>query len=140
MPTPQPIPEAFHELLSRPVLMSLATSLADGSIQLTPVWFSFDGTYIYFNCEKDRLKHRILRQRPNVSLIILDPDNKARWLALRGAVIEMIDDVNRAHMNALTLKYMGVPQSSLPPAELRVRFKICPEHVTAAELYAPPSK
>jgi hypothetical protein len=28
MPTPQPIPEAFHELLARPVLMSLATTLA----------------------------------------------------------------------------------------------------------------
>ena len=81
MPTPQPIPEAFHELLARPVLMSLATTLADGTIQLTPVWFNFDGAYIYFNSEKDRLKHRILRQRPKVSLLILDPDNKARWLA-----------------------------------------------------------
>ena len=85
MPAPQPIPEAFHELLARPVLMSLATTLADGTIQLTPVWFNFDGAYIYFNSEKDRLKHRILRQRPKVSLLILDPDNKARWLAVRGS-------------------------------------------------------
>jgi PPOX class probable F420-dependent enzyme len=140
MPTPQPIPEAFHELLYRPLLMSLATTLADGSIQLTPVWFNFDGTYIYFNCEKDRLKHRILRKRPNVSLNILDPDNKARWLAVRGIVVEMVDDVNREHINALTLKYMGVPQFSAPPEELRVRFKVCPEHVSAAELYAPPQQ
>ena len=140
MPTPQPIPEAFHELLSRPVLMSLATTLADGSIQLTPVWFSFDGTYISFNGEKDRLKHRILRKRPHVSLIILDPDNKARWLAVRGTVIEMTDDVNREHINRLTMKYMGVPQFGAPPEELRVHFKICPEHVTAAELYAPARK
>ena len=140
MPTPQPIPEAFHELLSRPVLMSLATTLADGSIQLTPVWFNFDGTYISFNGEKDRLKHRILRKRPHVSLIILDPDNKARWLAVRGTVVEMTDDVNREHINGLTMKYMGVPQFGAPPEELRVRFKICPEHVTAAELYAPPRK
>jgi PPOX class probable F420-dependent enzyme len=138
MPTPQPIPAAFHELLSRPVLMSLATTLADGSIQLTPLWFNFDGTYLYFNCEKDRLKHRILRKRPQVSLIILDPDNNARWIAVRGRVVEMVDDLNREHANALALKYMGVPQFGAPPEELRVRFKVCPEHVAAAELYAPP--
>ena len=139
MPTPQPIPEAFHELLARPVLMSLATTLADGTIQLTPVWFNFDGEYIYFNSEKDRLKHRIIRNRPKVSLIILDPDNKARWLAVRGTVVEIIDDVNREHVNALTMKYMGVPQFSAPPEQLRMRFKICPDRVSAAELYAPPS-
>ena len=63
MPTPQPIPDAFHALLNRPALMTLATTLADGSIQLTPVWFNFDGAYIYFNCEKDRLKHRAIRRR-----------------------------------------------------------------------------
>lgn len=28
----QPIPKVFHELLARPVLMSLATTLADGTI------------------------------------------------------------------------------------------------------------
>jgi PPOX class probable F420-dependent enzyme len=104
MLTPQPIPEAFHELLSRPVLMTLATTLVDGSIQLTPVWFNFDGTYLYFNCEKNRLKHRILRKRPHVSLIILDPDNTARWLSVRGRVVEMLDDVDREHINALTIE------------------------------------
>ena len=114
--------------------------VADGTIQLTPVWFNFDGTYIYFNSEKDRLKHRIIRKRPKVSLLILDPDNKARWLAVRGSVVEMTDDVNREHVNALTMKYMGVPQFGAPPEEQRVRFKISPEHVSAAELYAPPRK
>ena len=139
-PIPQPIPEAFHELLSKPALMTLAMTLADGSIQLTPVWFSFDSAYIYFNSEKDRLKHRILRVRPNVSALVVDPDNKARWISVRGRVVEMTDDVDRVHINALTMKYMGVPTFGAPPSELRVRFKICPEHVAAAELYAPPRK
>jgi hypothetical protein len=106
--------------------MSLATTLADDSIQLTPVWFNFDGTYIYFNSEKDRLKHRILGRRPKVSLLILDPDNKARWLSVRGRLVEMVDDVNREHINALTMKYMGVQHFGALPEELGVRFKICP--------------
>ena len=50
----------------------------------------------------------------------------------------MTDDVNREHIDALTMKYMGVPHFGAPPEELRVRFKICPEHVVATQLYAPP--
>ena len=133
----QPIPHAFLDLLERPLLMILATTLTDGAPQMTPVWFNFDGEYIYFNSEKDRLKHRILRKRPYVSLIILDPDNKARWLAIRGPVVEIKDDVDRAHVNALAKRYMGIETFGAPPEELRVRFKIAPEHVTATEMYAP---
>ncbi len=136
----QPIPTDFHDLLARPLLMTLATTLADGGMQLTPVWFSFDGTHIYFNSEKDKLKHRILRKRPQVSLMILDPDDRARWLSVRGRVIEIADDIGRAHIDALTMRYMGVPHFGAPPEELRVRFKIAPEHVAAAAKYAPERK
>ncbi|NJM41026.1 MAG: hypothetical protein HC853_09750 [Anaerolineae bacterium] len=79
-------------------------------MQLTPVWFNYESGYIYFNSEKDRLKHRILRKRNRVSLIILDPNDRARWLAIRGRVVEMIDDADRAHIDALTQRYMGVPK------------------------------
>ncbi len=137
MTTIAQIPAHSRDLLERPLLMTLSTQLNDGSAQLTPVWFNYDGTYIYFNSEKDRLKHRILRQRPQVSLIILDPDDRARWLAVRGRVIEMVDDVDWVHINALTQRYMGVPTFGAPPDEKRVRFKIQPEHVTAVEKYAP---
>ena len=140
MSTPEPIPSTSLDLLQRPLLMTLATTLADGSVQLTPIWFNYDGGYIYFNSEKDRLKHRILRKRPQVSLIILDPDDRARWLAVRGRVIEIVDDVDRAHIDALMQRYMGVPKFGAPPEEQRVRFKIVPEHVTATEKYAPAPK
>ncbi len=59
---------------------------------------------------------------------------------MRGTVVEMTDDVDREHANALAMKYMGTPEFGAPPEELRVRFKICPEHVVAAEIYAPPPK
>jgi PPOX class probable F420-dependent enzyme len=137
MQAPAPIPDHIRDLLDRPLLMTLATTLGDGSIQLTPVWCNYDGAHIYFNSEKDKLKHRILRQRPGVSLIIVDPDNNARWLSVRGRVIDIADDVGRAHINALTQRYMGVEKFGAPPEEMRMRFKILPEHVTAAEMYAP---
>lgn len=135
---PKPIPPAALDLLERPLLMTLATTLGDGSIQLTPIWFNYADGYIYFNSEKDRLKDKILRKRPQVSLIILDETNRARWLAVRGTVVEIVDDAGRAHADLLARRYMGVEKFPAPAAELRVRFKILPEHVSFAEMYAPP--
>lgn len=57
---------------------------------------------------RGRLKDRILRKRPFVSLIILVPENKARWIVVRGSIIDIADDVNRKHINALAMKYMGM--------------------------------
>jgi hypothetical protein len=37
----------------------------------------------------------------------------------------------------LAKRYMGAETFGAPPEELRVRFKIAPEHVTVASLYAP---
>ena len=47
-----------------------------------------------------------------------------RMLAVRGSVVEMTDEVNRGHVKTLTMKYVGEPQFSAPPEELRVRFNI----------------
>ena len=49
---------------------------------------------------------RKLRKRPHVSLIILDPDNRARWLAVRVPIMEIMDDTDRAHINMLTRRYV----------------------------------
>ena len=138
MTQPKPIPSAALDLLERPLLMTLATTLGDGGIQLTPIWFNYEDGHIYFNSEKDRLKDKILRKRPQVSLIILDENNRARWLAVRGTVIEIADDIGRAHADLLAKRYMGVETFSALPEEQRVRFKILPEHVSFAEMYAPP--
>jgi hypothetical protein len=134
---PVPIPEHARDLLERPLLMTIATTLRDGQIQLTPVWFNFDGRYVYFNSQKGRLKDRVLRERPGVSLLIVDPDNTARWLAIRGAVIEISDDLGHAHIDALAKRYTGVERFDAPPEAERVSYKIEPRVVSAAEMYIP---
>jgi hypothetical protein len=49
----------------------------------------------------------------------------------------MHEDTDRAHIDALAKRYMGAERFGAPPEEIRVRFKIRPDHVTAAEMYAP---
>ena len=43
------IPDVFKDLLQKKAFAKLATVNADGTPQVTPVWFDFDGTHVRFN-------------------------------------------------------------------------------------------
>ncbi len=131
-PVPQPIPERYRDLVDRPLLMSLATILPDGTPHVTPVWFNYDGAYLYFNTARGRVKDRAVRRNPHVAILILDPDNAGRWLAIRGIVVEISDHDARAHIDQLAKRYTGADRFGGPLDEVRVKVKVLPEHVTVA--------
>ena len=126
------IPDKFKDLLEKKAFASLATVMPDGSPQVTPVWFDFDGTHIRINSAKGRVKDRNIRRSPKVALAILDPDNPYRHLAVRGRVVEVTEQGADAHIDALAKKYLG--QDRYPhrtASEVRVIYKIKPERVAA---------
>ena len=133
MAVPKPIPEPYHDLLQGAILAALATTLSDGTPQVTPVWFSYEDGYICLNTLAGRVKDKAIKARPYVAVTIVDPANPYRYLAIRGPV-EVIDDpaIGRQHINALSAKYLGEPIYSGPPEERRVKFRMAPEHVFAA--------
>src|SRR5262249_36510675 len=53
-----PLPDNFKDLLQKKAFASLATVMADGSPQVTPVWFDWDGQHIRVNTAKGRVKDR----------------------------------------------------------------------------------
>ncbi len=123
-------PEQYKDLLQKKAFASLATVNADGTPQVTPVWFDFDGTHVRFNTAKGRVKDKNLRRNPAVALAIVDPDNPYRYVQVKGRVTEVTESGADAHIDALTKKYMG--QDKYPyrrPGEVRVVFKIAPERV-----------
>ncbi len=123
------IPEGFTDLLTtKTTFAHLATVMADGSPQVTPVWFSYDGTHIVVNSAKGRVKDRNMRARAQVSLSILDPDNAYRYLQIMGRVVDITEQGADAHIDALTKKYTG--QDTYPwrsPTEVRVIYRIQPD-------------
>jgi PPOX class probable F420-dependent enzyme len=128
------IPENFHDLLTdeKKAFVYLATLMADGSPQVTPVWFNTDGTHILVNTAEGRIKDRNMRARPPVALCIADPANPYRYLQIRGKVVEFTSDGADAHIDALAFKYQGVPKYPYrKPREKRVIFKIEPKKVDA---------
>ena len=124
------IPENFRDLLTKKAFASLATVMADGSPQVTPVWFDSDGNHLRVNSAKGRVKDRNMRRNGRVALVILDPENPYRHMAIRGRVEEITESGADAHIDSLAKKYLG--QDRYPyrqPGEVRVIYKIAPERV-----------
>jgi len=63
------IPDGFKDILNKPGYAHLATLMKDGSPQVTPVWYDFDGTHIRINTAKGRLKDKNMRRDKQKGLI-----------------------------------------------------------------------
>lgn len=125
------IPDAFKEVLNKPGFAHLATLMKDGSPQVTPVWYDFDGTHIRINSAKGRLKDKNMRRDKQVALSIQDPDNPYRYLAIRGNIDEITEDGADAHIDSLAKKYLDKDRYPFrAPGEVRVIYKIHPDKVS----------
>jgi len=125
------IPEKYRDLFNKRAFAALTTLMPDGSPQTTPVWVDTDGEYVIFNSAKGRQKDRNVRRDPRVALAIVDPDNPYRYLEVRGKVAEISEQGADAHIDKMAKKYLG--QDKYPyrqPSEVRVIYKIRPEHTT----------
>ena len=65
---PEQIPDGTKDILNKPGYAHLATLMKDGSPQVTPVWYDFDGTHIRINTAKGRLKDKNMRRDKQVAL------------------------------------------------------------------------
>ena|SRR3990170_168345 len=126
------IPEGFHDLLqdSTRAYAYLATTMADGSPQVTPVWFDVVDGLIRVNTAEGRTKWRNMRQRGRVALVIADPKNPYRYLQIRGVVEGWTLEGARDHIDRLARKYHGAERYAGPADEQRVTFTIRPEAVS----------
>ena len=126
------IPETHKDLLNdnKKAIVYLATTMADGSPQVTPVWFNFDGEYILINSALGRIKDKNMRARPKVALVIADPENAYRYIQIRGTVIEFTAQAAEDHIDTQNLKYHGTPNYPGHHVDQpRVIYKILPEKV-----------
>ena len=122
------IPEKYQDLLQKKAFAQLATIMADGSPQVSPVWFEYDGKNILINSAKGRVKDVNMRRDPRVGIDIQDPDNPYRHVSIRGRVVDITEKGADEHIDKLTKKYTG--QDKYPyrgPGEVRVIYKIEPE-------------
>jgi PPOX class probable F420-dependent enzyme len=125
------IPESFRDLLdSKKAFANIATVMADGSPQVTPVWFDYKEGKLRVNTAKGRVKSRTMKEGAKVALAIMDPDNPYRYVQVRGHVTRAAEQGADAHIDSLAKKYLG--KDTYPfrqPGEQRVMFEIAPDSV-----------
>lgn len=108
----------------------LATTMADGSPQVTPVWFDVAEGMIRVNTARGRTKDRNMRDRPRVALAIADPKDPYRYLQVRGTVVAFTEERGREHIDRLAKKYRGWDTYPVVPGEVRVIFTVRPDSAT----------
>jgi PPOX class probable F420-dependent enzyme len=122
-----PVPEKYADLLGKKTFATLGTLMPDGSPQVTPVWFDYDGKHVRVNSALGRVKDKNIRRDPRVSLSIQDPENPYRYLEVRGKVVDITQNGADDHINSLSQKYLGNPVYPYrQPGEVRVLYKIEP--------------
>ncbi len=123
------MPAQFLDLLQeKKAFAILATTMADGSPQVTPVWFDYRDGRLRVNSAKGRVKTRNMKEGAAVALAIVDPDNPYRYIQIRGRVARVAEEGASAHIDSLAKKYLD--QDKYPyaqPGEVRVIFEIEPK-------------
>jgi PPOX class probable F420-dependent enzyme len=125
------IPDRMLDLLTpeKKAFASLALTLADRSPQVTPIWFSWDGTHIILNTARGRVKDKVMHRGGKVALLIVDPNDPYRYLQIRGRVVDETEAGAFGVICDLNLKYRGDRNYPKRPGEVRVTYKVLPEQV-----------
>ncbi len=103
------LPGDLLALLREPSLCFLATSMPDGSPQLTQTWVDTDGTHILVNTVLGHQKQRNIERDPRVALNVADRERTSRYYAIRGQVVGMTEDGAVEHIEKLAQRYLGGP-------------------------------
>ena len=122
-------PEEYQDLLSgnSKAFLYLATLMPDGTPQVKPVWFETDGEHILVNTNEGRVKDRNMKARPQVAMTIQDPDDRYRYVGIRGEVVGYTTEGADEPINKLSLQYDSEPWT-YRETQRRVIFKIKPIH------------
>ncbi len=127
------IPGKALDLFQKPLLAHLATVMADGTPQVTPVWVDFDGTYVLINTAKGRQKALNMDRQPKVGLDIVDSDNPWHWLSIRGHIAQATEEGANDHIDKMSKKYTGNDKYAYhQPGDVRVVYKIATDRVIAS--------
>ena len=128
------VPSSHLDLLDdiTPALAVLATTMADSTPQVTPVWFDVVDGLIRINTARGRTKYKNMLERPQVALAIIDPKDSYRFIQIRGRVVASTEEGGREHIERLGKKYRSWGMYPVAPDPVRVIFSIRPEHVTVA--------
>ncbi len=110
----------------------LATSMADGSPQVTQTWGDTDGQHVLINSVRGHVKVRNIARDPRVAVAISDPEAPSRYIQVRGRVREVTTEGAVEHIEELAQRYLGTPYPWYGGRDqVRVIIVIEPERISS---------
>ena len=103
------IPEAYRDLVSdtSKAIAYLATTMPDGSPIIAPVWFGVDGEMLLISTSSKSLKAQNMEARPQVAVVLQDPDDVYRFLQIRGTMVGSFPDPDQTYLHRFSRRYIG---------------------------------
>jgi PPOX class probable F420-dependent enzyme len=121
-----------RKFLEQPFVGTLTTLRDDGSPHSTIVWVDVEGDKVSFNTALGRAKPKHLEHDPRASVLMVDPNNSFKWVAVSGPA-EVTEEGADAQIDKLAKKYLGKDEYPWRnPEETRVKVLIEPEKVDAS--------
>jgi PPOX class probable F420-dependent enzyme len=103
------LPDELVALLRAPSTCYVATTMPDGSPQMTQTWADTDGRNILINTVQGFQKLRNIDRDPRVAVSVADPSAPSRYFAVRGHVVDVTTEGGAEHIEALAQRYLGGP-------------------------------
>jgi PPOX class probable F420-dependent enzyme len=125
--------EQEKKFLDENPFVGIVTTLRDdGSPHSTVVWVDMEDGKPSFNTALGRAKPKHLQHDPRASLLVVDPDDAYRWVAVSGHT-KLTEDGADAQIDKLAKKYIGKDEYPWRKStETRVKVLIEPEKVDAS--------
>lgn len=90
--------EDLVDLLRKPSIGFIATTMADGPPQVTEVWVDTDGDHVIVNSVQTHLKVRNIQRDPRVAVAISDADDPSSYYQVRGRVVDVTTNGGVEHI------------------------------------------
>jgi PPOX class probable F420-dependent enzyme len=120
------------EFLEQPFVGVATTLRKDGSPHSTIVWVDVEDGVISFNTASGRAKPNHLEQDPRAGVLVVDPNDSYKWVAVDGTA-EVTTDGADAQIDKLAKKYLDKDEYPWrKPEEQRLKVRITPEHITSS--------
>ncbi len=104
----------YRQLMDEPYACVMAVTGADGRPNLTPMWFDYEGDKVLVNVAEHRKKTAWIRNDPQITILIMNPNNMYHWLSMKVTVEREIseDDPDEGarvteQLNRIWQKYIG---------------------------------
>ena len=106
--------ETHKQLMDKPLAVIMAVIGSDGRPNLTPMWFDYEGDKVLVNVAGQRKKTDWIRKTPQMTLLLLNPENMYHWMSIKVTVEREIseDDPKEGarvteQLNKIWQKYVG---------------------------------